>query len=627
MNEVPWSWGYGTNGFTDHPLPVALDVLQGEGYTAVALTLGHPHLDPFAADWRAEAESLATDLRRRGLRVVVETGARYLLDPVRKHRPTLVDRNAEPRMVFLRRAIEIAAILGADCVSLWSGVLPDDVAIDAARVLLDERLLELCDFAAEAGVPLALEPEPGMVVETVADALAVRARIGHPAILGVTVDLGHCVVVEPGGVVAALRAARGVLRNVQADDMRARAHEHLPFGEGELDLDAALATLREIDYRGVVAVELPRHAHAAPALARSSMAALVAAAERSGAAVAAPPAAASAGGGDSVTGGQAGVVASSAPGMSSRGARSVTTGGSGSSGGATAPIEASPPPSPSAHHAPSAGIACSPAAVPSEDAATAAPAAGGDSVTGGPGEAVASSAPGISSRGVAPATSGGPGSGGGSAAPAASSAAPSPSAGHAPAPRVTHPWTARAVDAVRADAARAARLFAAAGREVGREPLSAEPFAPTGDDAARAAIVAALADSGADPAVAAALYRRGDDAERRGVLRGLDAIPDPTPAWRAVGLDLVADALRANDTRLVAAALGSFAAAHLDDHAWRHGVLKCVFLGIPLSVVAELEARADDELAAMSARFAEERRAAGRTVPDDLTLLLARERA
>ena len=219
MNEVPWSIGYGTNGFTDHPLPSALDVLQDEGYTAVALTLGHPHLDPFAPDWRAQAEALSADLRRRRMRVVVETGARYLLDPVRKHRPTLVDRNAEPRTVFLRRAIEIAAILGADCVSLWSGVLPDDVTLDAARVLLDERLLELTAVAAAAGVPLALEPEPGMGVETVADALAVRARLGHPAILGITVDLGHCVVVEPDGVVGALRASGSLLRNVKSADM------------------------------------------------------------------------------------------------------------------------------------------------------------------------------------------------------------------------------------------------------------------------------------------------------------------------------------------------------------------------------------------------------------------------
>jgi len=488
---MSWTWGYGTNGFTDHPLPSALDVLQHHGYGAVALTLGHPHLDPFAPDWREQSEALAADLRRRGLRVVVETGARYLLDPLRKHRPTLVDRDAASRMAFLRRAVEIAAILDAECVSLWSGVVPDDVSTDQARVLLEERLVELAAFAADAGVTLALEPEPGMLVETVADALALRARLGHPANLGLTVDLGHCVVVEPDGAVGALRAAGSLLRNVQADDMLPTAHEHLPFGEGELDLDAALSTLREIDYRGVIAVELPRHAHAAPELAASSMAALVAAGERS---VIAP----------------------------TRSAVETSSSGDG---------------------------------------------------------------------------------------------------------RPLHPWTALAVEQVRADAARAARLFAAAGREVGRDPRSAAPFAPTADDVARAALIAALADSGADPAVAVALYRRGDDAERRGVLRGLDAIIAPTAAWREAGLELVADALRANDTRLVAAALGRFAADHLDDHAWRHGVLKCVFLGIPLSVVDALDARADDELAAMAERFAAERRAAGRSVPDDLSFLRARERA
>ncbi|MCG7417775.1 EboA domain-containing protein [Microbacterium sp. ACRRU] len=487
MSEYAWTWGYGTNGFADHPLDAALDVMQGCGYGAVALTLGHPHLDPFAPDWRARTEHLATDLGRRGLRSVVETGARYLLDPWTKHRPTLVDREADARMEFLRRAIEIAGILGSDCVSLWSGVLPDDVTADAARVLLDERLAALVESAADRDVVLALEPEPGMLVETVEDALAVRARLGHPANLGLTVDLGHCVVVERAGVVGALRAAGSLLRNVQADDMRATAHEHLPFGEGDLDLEAALRTLREIDYRGVVAVELPRHSHAAPKLARESIIALEAAA--------------------------------------------------------------------------------------------------------------------------------------GSAMPGAASAVRD----DAPSRRATsdHPWTARAVDEVRADATRAARRFAEAGRAVGREPRGKTPFGPTADDEARAAIVAALVDGGAEPAILESLYRRGDDAERRGVLRGLDRVSASVDdRWRETGIEIVNDALRTNDARLVAAAMGPFAGRHLDDHAWRHGVLKLVFLGIPLSVVDALADRADEELAAMAERFAVERRAAGRPVPDDLTLVL-----
>lgn len=497
MSAPSWTWGYGTNGFTDHPLDAALDVMQSCGYGAVALTLGHPHLDPFAADWRERTEALAADLRRRALRSVVETGARYLLDPWTKHRPTLVDREAGARMDVLRRAVEIARILGSDCVSLWSGVLPDDVTAEAAHLLLDERLDALVGFAADHGVVLALEPEPGMLVETVADALAVRARLGDPVNLGITVDLGHCVVVEPDGVVGALRAAGALLRNVQADDMRSVAHEHLPFGEGELDLVAALRTLSEIDYRGVVAVELPRHSHAAPTLARESFAALAAAAA---------------------------------------------------------------------------------------EAAT---------------EAAGSPRPVLDAR------------------------TPDAEASPAAAAITAHPWTVRAVDEVRADATRAARRFAEAGRAVGREPLGDAPFAPTADDIARAAIVAAVIEGGAEPSVLESLYRRGDDAERRGVLRGLDLVREIVDErWRATGVGIVADALRTNDTRLVAAAMGPFASRHLDDHAWRHGVLKLVFLGIPLSTVDALSERADGELAAMADRFAAERRAAGRPVPDDLALVL-----
>lgn len=266
--------GYGTNGFVDHALDGAVLVLDRLGYRALALTLGHPHLDPFAAD----AEQAASRLRRRlddlGWRVVVETGARYTLDPFRKHRPTLLDEDARLRELFLRRAVDLAAVLGAECVSLWSGVLPDDVSPGQAGDRLRERLGGLVEHAAASGVELAFEPEPGMLVETVADALQLRADLGDPAALGLTVDLGHCVVVEPDGVIGALRAAGPLLRNVQVDDMLPAAHEHLELGHGALDLGTALRTLQELDYHGVAAVELPRHAHDAPAVAARCMAAL-----------------------------------------------------------------------------------------------------------------------------------------------------------------------------------------------------------------------------------------------------------------------------------------------------------------------------------------------------------------
>lgn len=485
MTASGWVLGYGTNGFADHTLSDALDVMQGCGYEAVALTLGHPHFDPFAADWEDAAIALAAQLRHRGLRVVIETGARYLLDPWYKHRPTLVDLEADARRAFLQRAVQIAAILDADCVSLWSGVLPPDVTAAHGWDLLTERLSSLVRFAAGRGVRLAIEPEPGMLVETVSDALRLRDALGRPDNVGITVDLGHCVAVEPAGVVGALREAGSLLWNVQVDDMMPGVHEHLELGTGELDVAAAVLTLNEMGYTGVAAVELPRHSFDAPRLARVSIDAIRAAQRRR-----------------------------------------------------------------------------------------------------------------------------------------------------------PDPWTITAVETVKDDPARIHRLFAEAGRAVGRAPL--DPADPAGlhgssDDAARAALIVALAGAGNQADRVLTLYREGDDAERRGVLRGLNGTATTTtaaagrrtegdagaldPDWRRVGREIVHDALRTNDPRIVAAAMGEFAAAELDDHAWRHGVLKLVFMGVPLAVVSDLERRRDDELADMAARFAEERRAAGRSIPNDLDLL------
>jgi hypothetical protein len=81
------------------------------------------------------------------------------------------------------------------------------------------------------------------------------------------------------------------------------------------------------------------------------------------------------------------------------------------------------------------------------------------------------------------------------------------------------------------------------------------------------------------------------------------------------------DALRSNDARLIAAAMGPYA-RHLDAATWRQGVVKCVFTGIPLTAVDRLDERADAELATMLAGLADERAAAGRTLPADALALL-----
>ncbi|MDG4864747.1 EboA domain-containing protein [Streptomyces sp. T-3] len=137
---------------------------------------------------------------------------------------------------------------------------------------------------------------------------------------------------------------------------------------------------------------------------------------------------------------------------------------------------------------------------------------------------------------------------------------------------------------------------------------------------AEAARVLLLRTAHANPATLTRLYQQGTADERRAVLTALPALVKGPEA-----LPLTEDALRTNDTRLVAAAVGPYAAAHLDPHAWRHAVLKCLFTGVPVDAVADLaeRARADAELARMLGDYAGERTAAGRPVPADLHRVLA----
>jgi hypothetical protein len=188
---------------------------------------------------------------------------------------------------------------------------------------------------------------------------------------------------------------------------------------------------------------------------------------------------------------------------------------------------------------------------------------------------------------------------------------------------VTDPaWLAEARSKVAADPGAIASLFPAVGRRCGRGPLpdpGPELAGWTVDDAARALLLTSVPLRGAALAAeAGALYRYGDAAEKRAVLRAL-----PMLDIGDGGVDLLLDALRTNDPRLVAAALGPYA-RHLGDAMWRQGVLKCVFMDVPLSVVAGLAGRADAELARMLAALDSERRAAGRTMPADATALLTR---
>jgi len=273
--------GYNTNGLQSHRLDDALRLLAGHGYQAVALTPDVMHLDPLRCT-AGEVDAVARLVRALGLSVVIETGARFVLDPERKHEPTLATRDhaqRERRLDFYRRCAAIGRDLGATTLSFWAGAgAGGDAASGEASAWLLDGIARTTALVRERGLAPALEPEPGMAVETCAQYAAIAAALGSSA-PDLCLDVGHLYVTGEGDPTSIIARHAGVLRQVHLEDMRRGRHEHLPPGEGDVDFAAVRTALRATGYHGAVCFELSRSAHAAPEMLRRCRLAWEAAAE------------------------------------------------------------------------------------------------------------------------------------------------------------------------------------------------------------------------------------------------------------------------------------------------------------------------------------------------------------
>ncbi len=262
-------FAYNTNGAANHRLDDALSLIADAGYDGVALTLDIHHLDPFAPEFPERRRALATRLKQLGLGCVIETGARFLLDPRAKHEPTLVTANPAGRarrVEFLSRALEVASETGADAMSFWAGVPKPGVLVADAKLWLRDGAEQVSRRAEALGAVAALEPEPGMLVETVDN----WAALGIPG-LRLALDIGHCIVTGERDPAAAVHEFAPHLGTVSIEDMRRGVHVHLPFGEGDMDVRSVLTALDTVGFEKLVCVEMSRESHRADAIIPASI--------------------------------------------------------------------------------------------------------------------------------------------------------------------------------------------------------------------------------------------------------------------------------------------------------------------------------------------------------------------
>ncbi|MPY58796.1 TIM barrel protein [Streptomyces spongiae] len=256
---APFAFGCRTSVFTHHRLHDVLTILADLGYDGLALSLDHNHLDPFASDLPQRVDSIVQRLRWHDLSLVVEADAPFLLDPWDRHQPTMMDAGAlaKSRIEMLLQSVHLAADLGAETVKLVSGPTPAGLSEAEAWHRLTRGIEAVLALAERYGISLALEPAPGMSVDTLGRFLELVERVDHHQCLGLALDFGNPSVWEGKELAAYLDGIASRLVHVQM--------------AGSDDDNSVLAALRDIEYRGLVCADLSAGSLDAPQAAHRAL--------------------------------------------------------------------------------------------------------------------------------------------------------------------------------------------------------------------------------------------------------------------------------------------------------------------------------------------------------------------
>ena len=251
---------FSSNAFKKNTLAEAIDALADIGYAGVELMADLHHAWPpdFTKQQRAETKK---QLKRRNLWVSNVNAFTCFVHGDTYHPTFLTDDpdKLKIRVDHTKASIELAAEFGAATVSVQPGgpVIGTGLSYEEAGRRFAEALHDCLPVARRHGVTIAVEPEPGLLIQTAAEYADWKAMYfdDEPRIK-MNCDIGHlfCVGDDPAAVI---RNMSREIAHVHLEDIGANhVHQHLTPGQGVIDFPGVFAALDAARYEGWITVEL-----------------------------------------------------------------------------------------------------------------------------------------------------------------------------------------------------------------------------------------------------------------------------------------------------------------------------------------------------------------------------------
>jgi sugar phosphate isomerase/epimerase len=262
-NDPPrWKTAIGLNGFmssaadygSTYPIWEILDFAQRTGFDGVELVDGWPMGRYPAAAEKDRIAALKRMYDAYGLQVFsIQLGVGAAFDPR--------DGVRRKWLETFRDQASFAKQVGCDCVGMWPGGPLRGQTIQQAIERLATSFREAGQIADELGLRAAFEIEPPFVFNTEQHLKAILDRLAGSSVKTIFdpshFDLMNGSTGKPHEMLQRIGVENiGYVHLTDCDGtLRGGTSRHLPCGDGHVDIDAALATLRSGGFRGWIMID------------------------------------------------------------------------------------------------------------------------------------------------------------------------------------------------------------------------------------------------------------------------------------------------------------------------------------------------------------------------------------
>ena len=268
-------FAFSSNAFKKTDLSEAARQIAGAGYGGIEIMADVPHAYPptFSPADRYRLKELLAQLHLE----VSNVNAFTLFARGDTYHPTWIEPGAADRQVRIDHtidALKLAADFSAKTLSIQPGgpMIGTGLTFEQAGQRFADALDVVLPAARDLGVVIAIEPEPGLLIQNVEEFERFKQQYyaAEPHI-AMNCDLGHlyCVGDDP---VSVIERYSHHIAHVHLEDIGANhVHQHLPLGQGAMNIPAILQALDKAGYEGWITVELYPYVATAGEVAREAM--------------------------------------------------------------------------------------------------------------------------------------------------------------------------------------------------------------------------------------------------------------------------------------------------------------------------------------------------------------------